>query len=103
MLWPVLAWTLALASGGRTNNVRLTTKKITASRYAVVADGRITGLYISKGQPAQYRCPQEWDVCRIKGDDYLFSCKGLHACMTAIRKIISEISVAPVDGLEHNA
>ena len=83
--------------------MKLTTKKITTSRYAVVADGRITGLYISKGQPAQYRCPQEWDVCRIEDDDHLFSCKGLHACMTAIRKIMSEISVAPVDGSEPNA
>ena len=68
--------------------MKLTTKKIDTSRYAVLADGRATGLYISKGLPAKYRDVQEWDVCRESDDEYLFSGKGLHGCIAALQTIV---------------
>ena len=68
--------------------MKLTTKKIDTSRYAVLADGRATGLYISKGLPAKYRDVQEWDVCRETDDRYLFSCKGLGVCVEAMQTVV---------------
>ncbi len=76
--------------------MKLTMKKITTetyakSIYAVLVDGRQTSLNISKGAPAKYRLPQEWDVC--VGNHYLFSAKGLSNCMEVIQTIIGEIVV----------
>ena len=69
--------------------MKLTTKKIDTSRYAVLADGKPTGLYISKGLPAKYRDVQEWDVCRESDYRYLYSCKGLGLCVETMQTVVS--------------
>jgi len=73
--------------------MKLKIKKLAPSRYAMLADGRGTGIYISKGEPPKYGCPQEWDVCLEDArHTYLFSCKGLGLCVEAIQKIVDATS-----------
>ena len=69
--------------------MRITTRKLAPGRYAVLANGLPTSLVILKSTPAKFRCPQEWDVCSGPGELYLYSCKGLHVCVWAIKKTLA--------------
>lgn len=49
--------------------MKITTKKISNGRYAVLADGKQTTIITERGNPPKYRNPQEWSIGVLRGED----------------------------------
>lgn len=74
------------------NQPIITTRKgLAKSEYVVLANNRDTGLRISKGAPAKFGYPQEWDVCDVEGR-CLFSAKGKASCVSIICIIAEKVN-----------
>lgn len=76
--------------------MKLTTKKLTDGRYAVIVDGRETALVIERGEAPKYRQGQEWAIGVMRGGDirYLtYDQRGKALALETVARILEATSI----------
>lgn len=72
--------------------MKITTQRITAGKWDLIADDQVTGLTIERSPAAKFGQVQEWDLCM--GEEILFTCKGKRGVLYAIEELLTAFGIS---------
>lgn len=77
--------------------MKITTKKLSAGKYAVLVDGRETRLVIERGDAPRYGHRQEWSIGVVRENGFMDPLaddqNGLHGAVNTIAQILAACAV----------